>query len=285
VVTRAGITEREFHEIFATFEECYRATYEQGLDRLSHTVTAATGCADGWLERVRCGLVAMLGFFDDQPSWARMLLLQTFPDGTLVLECRQQLKDVLARLLGGDHEAGTPVDSTMLPPTLTGELIIGGVFTVIGTSVRGEGDGGRLVELAPSLMAFIAVQYGRPDLAGWCARTDELARAQAVTRPTRLPVRATRRTTLVLRAIAQTPYSNNREVARAAGIADEGQTSKLLARLERQGVIENVGVGAARGEPNAWLLTTEGRRTLELLGDGFAESSYERLGRRAKEAL
>ena len=70
-----------------------------------------------------------------------------------------------------------------------------------------------------------------------------LSRPAELSRAAELPIRATHRTTLVLRAIARAPYSNNREVAQAAGLADEGQTSKLLARLERQGVIENVGVG------------------------------------------
>jgi DNA-binding MarR family transcriptional regulator len=70
---------------------------------------------------------------------------------------------------------------------------------------------------------------------------------------------------MVLRAIAQAPYSSNREIADAAGLTDEGQTSKLLARLERRGVIENVGIGAARGEPNAWLLTASGQRALAVI--------------------
>jgi hypothetical protein len=39
------------------------------------------------------------------------------------------------------------------------------------------------------------------------------------------------------------------------GIADQGQMSKLLMRLENLGLIENTGNGAARGEPNAWGLT------------------------------
>jgi hypothetical protein len=100
----------------------------------------------------------------------------------------------------------------------------------------------------------------------------QLSRAAA------LPIRATHRTTLVLRAIAQAPYSNNREVAQAAGLVDEGQTSKLLARLERQGVIENVGIGAARGEPNAWLLTASGRRTLELIDESVAPEALRPRG-------
>ena len=89
----------------------------------------------------------------------------------------------------------------------------------------------------------------------------------------------------MLRAIAQAPYSNNREVAQAAGLADEGQTSKLLARLERQGVIENVGVGAARGEPNAWLLTPSGQRVLGLLGESFAERAPRRAAGRIRGGL
>lgn len=82
-----------------------------------------------------------------------------------------------------------------------------------------------------------------------------------------LPIRATYRTTRVLRAIASAPGSSNREVADAAGLSDEGQTSKLLARLLQRGLVENVGRGHPWGEPNAWVLTSEGRRVLELLGD------------------
>ena len=70
---------------------------------------------------------------------------------------------------------------------------------------------------------------------------------------------------LVLRAIAQAPRSNNRAIAQAAGLSDEGQTSKLLSRLKHQGLVENVGLGQAYGEPNAWLLTREGRGSRQAL--------------------
>ncbi len=39
---------------------------------------------------------------------------------------------------------------------------------------------------------------------------------------------------------------------------DQGQISKLLGRLEHLGLIENTGMGALRGEPNAWRLTHRG---------------------------
>ncbi len=286
MVRRAGVSERIFSEVFPTIEDCYRSAFVEGLDRLSRTLAQAAGREVAWLERVRSGLVAMLGFFDDEPCWARLLLLETPLNGAATFECRQQLHGLLAALLerrgevGQGCRNGRAAGSPMLLATLSGELVVGGVLSVIRTSML-EGDGGKLVELAPSLMAFIVAPYlgqaaaqaeleGRPSGVGEASASDsKLTRAQTISRAAELPIRATRRTTLVLRAIAQAPYSNNRGVAQAAGLADEGQTSKLLARLERQGVIENVGIGAARGEPNAWLLTPSGRRAVELLKESF----------------
>jgi DNA-binding MarR family transcriptional regulator len=77
-----------------------------------------------------------------------------------------------------------------------------------------------------------------------------------------LDMRLTYRTVRVLLAIgelvAQGAGSSNRRVAEAAGVVDQGQISKLLARLEHLGLIANTGAGPARGEPNVWRLTQKG---------------------------
>ena len=73
-----------------------------------------------------------------------------------------------------------------------------------------------------------------------------------------LPMRITYRTIRVLSAVGATPGASNRAVGDAAGIADQGQVSKLLARLRRLGLVENTGEGPARGMPNAWRLTPKG---------------------------
>ncbi len=301
MVTRAGVSESVFHEAFSTVEECYRAAFEEGLERLSRTVAEATAREDAWIERVRSGLVALLGFFDDEPSWACLLLLETPRAGAVTFECTQRLHSLLAGLLerspdvtdgcAASRAGGSPVLLAML----AGELVVGGVFSVIRTSML-EGDGCKLVELAPSLMAFIVAPYlgqaaalaeleGKPSrVSGGMVAEAGVARAGAISRAGELPVRATHRTTLVLRSIARAPYSNNREIAQAAGLADEGQTSKLLARLERQGVIENVGLGSARGEPNAWVLTGLGRRAVELINETFASGAPRQRRARLREA-
>ena len=72
-------------------------------------------------------------------------------------------------------------------------------------------------------------------------------------------MRLTYRTARVLEGIAEYPGASNRQVGDHAGISDPGQVSKLLARLERLGLLANrTGGGRVLGEPNAWSLTAKG---------------------------
>jgi DNA-binding MarR family transcriptional regulator len=71
-------------------------------------------------------------------------------------------------------------------------------------------------------------------------------------------MRLTYRTARVLDCVADTPGISNRAVADHAGVSDQGQISKILARLERLGLLTNTGEGHAKGEANAWRLTPLG---------------------------
>ncbi|HYM45492.1 MAG TPA: helix-turn-helix domain-containing protein [Solirubrobacteraceae bacterium] len=301
MVARAGVPASAFHEVFQSEEECLQAAFDEGVARLSEAVLEAARRKERWLDRVRAGLVALLGFLDDEPRWGRLLIVQAPLAGAAALERRQRMFGVLAALLSeGRVEAGgelvdtglagvKPADGELTPsPALTAELVVGGVFAVIHARVL-DGNGGPLVELAPSLMSFVVAPYlgqvvAGAELSGRPAPTGE-APWRAVERAER-PIRATYRTTLVLRAIASAPQSSNREVAQAAGLADEGQASRLLGRLERRGLVENVGLGQAYGEPNAWLLTPDGRRVAELSGYGLGldAAPVVTASRKAREA-
>ncbi len=72
-------------------------------------------------------------------------------------------------------------------------------------------------------------------------------------------LRMTYRTALVLEAIAQAPGISNLDVAHQAGISDQGQVSKLLARLHRHGLVQNTAAGQGQGAPNQWRLTPAGQ--------------------------
>jgi AcrR family transcriptional regulator/DNA-binding MarR family transcriptional regulator len=73
--------------------------------------------------------------------------------------------------------------------------------------------------------------------------------------------RLTVRTHLVLSAVAEHAGASNREIANAAGVRDEGQISKLLARLQDRGLIHNT-AGVTAGFPKAWQLTPRGEALL-----------------------
>jgi AcrR family transcriptional regulator len=291
---RAGVSESIFPDVFSTVDECFQAAFEEGLGQLARAVDTAAGLEVSWLDRLRAGLVAFLGFLDDEPVWGRLLILESpITDGPAGLRREHRVLGVLSSLL--DHGALQASGKLMPASMLTSEFVVGGAISVIRAQML-KADGPALVELAPSLMSFIVRPYlghvaanaefeGRPSANDDAAGGGRVPPREAELAPAAvLPVRMTHRTTLVLRAIADAPYSNNRGIAQSAGLTDEGQTSKLLSRLERQGVIENVGVGPARGEPNAWLITAAGTRTLALIGQGAASGRPRRRSARGGDA-
>jgi hypothetical protein len=88
----------------------------------------------------------------------------------------------------------------------------------------------------------------------------------------------------VLSAIGASAGLSNREIAEAAGLSDEGQTSKLLRRLERRGLVQNFGLGQTHGGANAWQLTPYGERVLDATRHSLVPGAGAVLGRRGRGA-
>jgi DNA-binding MarR family transcriptional regulator len=163
------------------------------------------------------------------------------------------------------------------PPPLTAEGVVGAVLGVVGTRMQ-ERREGSFLELCNALMAMIVLPYqghavAQKELARGGSRTFSSGRREAssgLKSPTRLAdsqvsdpfeglaMRLTYRTLRTLQAIADKPGASNREVSEAAEVPDQGQMSKLLARLEGLGLLQNTGGGHPNGEPNAWRLTPRG---------------------------
>jgi DNA-binding MarR family transcriptional regulator len=76
-------------------------------------------------------------------------------------------------------------------------------------------------------------------------------------------MRLTYRTMRVLSEIAEHPGCSNKQVGVLAGAQDQGQVSKLLARLQKLGLIENTGGQPGSGMPNAWTLTPSGSQVAD----------------------
>jgi DNA-binding MarR family transcriptional regulator len=167
------------------------------------------------------------------------------------------------------------------PPPLTGQSTVGGTVSVIHACVLEE-DPRPLIELLNPLMSMIVHPY-----LGTAAARRELDHHVPPPNPARnghahkhardpfkdLPIRITFRTARVLATIGAQPGASNRQIGDMAGVADQGQMSKLLNRLEGFQLIENHGQGHAKGEPNAWQLTPRGHGILQAISEDGASSA------------
>jgi AcrR family transcriptional regulator len=274
----ARVSRRTFYDVFQDREDCFLAIFEEALARISKCVIAAYECADrdeggsAWCERVRAALAELLMFFDEEPNVASLLVVDALTAGPRVLELRAQ---VLKRLSVTLHRDGLRAGDAKDVAPLTGEGVVGGVFGVVHTRLS-QNDPAAVLELLDSLLGMIVLPYlGRAaaQRAQRGIRTFSSGRKQpaGLKSPTRLPLdakdpldglpmRITYRTLRVLGAIAEHPGASNRAVGEFADTRDQGQISKLLARLEKLGLIENASGGGHRptGEANAWRLTSRG---------------------------
>jgi AcrR family transcriptional regulator/DNA-binding MarR family transcriptional regulator len=278
ITARAGVSRRTFYDLFDNREDCLLAVFEDVVALIRGEVLAATG-AEGldWRERVRAGLWTILSFLDREPALARVCVVQALRGGARALERREQALAGLARAL--DEGRLEHTRNRECPP-LTAEGLVGAVFGIVyGRLLRGERE--PLTSLFGDLMAMIVLPYLGPAAAhgerrgtrtlspgprtlspgpqGTGHPADSSMSANALLAD--LPMRLTYRTARVLEVLAEHSGASNRALADHAGITDQGQISKLLARLRRLGLIENTaGEGHAKGEANAWTLTPTGQR-------------------------
>ena len=282
MVSDCNISACEFYAIFESIQECLRAAFDQGLARVARLLEEAADCAHGWHERVRVALFALLVFLDEEPGWARLLLGESPLDARAECERRQQALQKLTQALVSEAQAEDSNSGWFVPwSELTAELVVGGVVAVLRKRIREESDN-PFVELAPSLMAFIMAQH--PGANANLNAEHTTAANGAESQLQRLPVRVTYRTTRVLDAVGESPGLSNRDIAEAAGLADEGQTSRLLRRLEERGLVQNVGLGHTYGGANAWLLTAYGERVREATRHSLVPGAGPVMGRKVRGA-
>jgi AcrR family transcriptional regulator/DNA-binding MarR family transcriptional regulator len=259
IVARSGVSRRTFYELFSDREQCLLAALDQAIAHATAVVLPAYEAPGRWREQIHRGLTALLQFLDEQPAMARLCIVESLGAGPEALERRTRIVHALIHAVDeGRHETRAGRE----PPPLAAEGVVGAVLAVIHARLI-QPQGKPLSSLTPALMSMIVLPY-----LGQAAAEKEqhkpAPQPKAKARPRRDPLegldmRLTYRTVRVLVAIAQHPQASNREVATAAGIADQGQISKLLTRLQNLGLIRNEGEGQPKGAPNAWALTGKGQ--------------------------
>jgi AcrR family transcriptional regulator len=273
VTERARVSRRTFYDIFEDREDCFLAAFDEAVAELAGKVVPAFEREGRWREKIRAGLAALLEALDAHPNVCSLVVVDALAAGRSVAERRQRVLDTLSGVVDqGRGEDASAVAREL--PGLTGEGIVGAVAGVIHARVL-ERDPAPLLDVLNPLMAMIVLPYQghaaarreheRPVPAP--SPATRVSRTAAVKDPLEgLAMRMTYRTLKVLEAVAErggqgsgsgSEDPSNREIADAAGIADQGQISRLLARLKRLGLLENTG-SEELGAPNAWRLTPRG---------------------------
>jgi AcrR family transcriptional regulator len=263
IVARSGVSRRTFYELFEDREACFLAAFDEAVQRAAGCVLPAfEGAGGGWCGRVRAGLGALLGFLDDEPGLGALCIVDGLGAGPRVLERRAEVVRVLVDVVDGGREGAKRTKGGLGLTRLTAEGVVGAVLGVLHARIA-AGDARSMVGLLGPLMGMVLLPYRGAGVAAREVSRPAPRRRRVVSHagdPLRdLDMRLTYRTVRVLLAIAERPGASNRVVAQGSGVQDQGQISKLLARLEHLGLISNEGVGASRGEPNAWRLTPRGR--------------------------
>ncbi len=274
IVARSRVSRRTFYETFANREDCLGAAFEDLLGVIEGELAAVGLGGLGWRERVRRGLWVILAFFDREPVLARVCVVGALSGGPGVLLRREE---VLAGLAGVVDEGRLENARSGKCSALTAEGLVGAAFGIVYARLL-RGEQRPLTELLGELMGMIVLPYLGPGAArrelalpvpaapvgGVSAEAvpDAVGSVGAVDPLESVPMRLTYRTSRVLEGVAELggrgAGPSNRQVGEYAGIADAGQVSKLLRRLERLGLLANSGAGHSKGEPNAWRLTDKG---------------------------
>jgi AcrR family transcriptional regulator len=279
IAARARVSRRTFYDLFANREECLLAVLDGMVERVERDVKVAVGEGAVWVERVRRGLWTVLCCLDRDPVLARVCLVQSACGSRTVLGAREEIFARLAHTL----QEGSQNTRGPQPQSLTAEGLVGAAVAILYKRLLNS-ERAPLTDLHEELMGMIVLPYlgtaaaarerKRPapgplehDATGISGRGS--AHLEDSLRD--IPMRLTYRTARVLQVTREHPGANNRQIGEHSGMYDQGQISKLLARLQRLGLLENTGEGQARGESNAWNLTTLGEHVTEQLNlDGTA---------------
>jgi AcrR family transcriptional regulator len=255
VVAKAGVSRKTFYDLFENREDCFIAAFDDAITRAARVVVQAYESQAGWRERIRAGLAALLALLDDEPELRSICIVEALAAGPRVLEHRARILGTLIAVVDEGR-----MQARKDPPPLAAEGVVGAVLAIVHARAL------RSTPLSPllgELMGTIVLPYLGPSAA---ERERERPAPKRPTHPPRrigdalegLDMRLTYRTLRVLAVIAQAPGASNRLVAEQAGVADQGQVSKLLMRLANLSLIENSGNGHTKGGPNAWRLTPRG---------------------------
>ncbi len=167
VIERAGVSRPTFYEHFTNKDDCFLAAFDAGARRLRTRLSNAAAMGEGWRERLRLALAALLAFASVEPQTARTLIVEARAASGEAPQRRIELLDGFAACLDTAARKLLPHPPDRSPLTAAG--VVGGIEAVLYARLcRGEAE--QLEALLPSLMYFAVLPYE-----GQEAASEELA--------------------------------------------------------------------------------------------------------------
>jgi DNA-binding MarR family transcriptional regulator/AcrR family transcriptional regulator len=251
-----GVSRKAFEDHLRGREACLLEAFEQVLALAAERASTAYEAQEGWLDRVRAGVVALLAFFDEEPELARFLVVHSAHAGPAVLARRGEVLDRLAGVLDDEH---APARRDAQP--FAAQAAVSGVLGVVHGRLSTPNPG-LLTGLADPLTSLIVLPFGGEH----AARTQHSRPVDEAPAPPKRSVALDLmmrsggplgdRAIAILRVIGAEPGLSNRQVGDRVGVKGQVHISRLLARLLSRGLIENT--CDAPGVENEWQLTATG---------------------------
>ena len=261
VTRRAGVSSRTFYKVFAGREECFLAVFDGAVERLRLLAVEGYAREGEWAARLRGAVVALLAFLEYAPAVRRAVFIEAQDAGPLLARSRERVLQGLAAVIDQERPRARKPAALAARDALDRALAVIERWLLeprlLHQSFLLEPQPVPMCELLGELMSVLVEPYLGAD----GAQRERLARPVKAARapwPAGLEPRLTYRRLRVLEALAAHPGQSNRGVAEDAGIASNGQASKLLARLRKLGLAETTGEPRGDGRSNAWRLTPRG---------------------------
>jgi AcrR family transcriptional regulator len=154
----AGISRTTFYAMFEDKEACFLAAYDNVVDALVRRVSAAYEAEEGWPQRARAGIAALLEALAEEPELARLAMVDVGAAGP---GAQRRYRAALQRLTPLFDEGRDFAPGGRSLPANTSRMAIGAVAGLISEELA-EGRAEQLPDLLSDVLFATLVPYIGP---------------------------------------------------------------------------------------------------------------------------
>lgn len=155
VTGRAGVSRATFYELFEDKEDCFLTAYDELIGAVVAGFEGAYREADGWPDKVRNGLEALLALLAANPDSARVAIVEVIGAGPLAGE---RLRDAAELFLPFVEEGRREADGADVLTRDLSRAVVGGIASTIVDEIQ-AGRTAALPTLLPELLYTALVPF------------------------------------------------------------------------------------------------------------------------------